>query len=172
MRASQHPALHACPGLVLTCSPACTRPSTLIELVGRSARIVVGGAVMQVADLTVLDRAEHHAFAVRRPSWIGLRPGIRRKPAQHAPIDVEKTRCPCSPLPFGGQPLAGHPVKAQVRSNFRCRQRRRHPPPCRIDQTIRTDAALLQHQNSEAFIRRSEANARTLTDRHALFHLL
>ena len=140
MRVSQHPALHACTGLVLTCSPA--------------------------------DRAEHHAFAVRRPSWIGPRPGIRRKPAQHAPIDVEKTRCPCSPLPFGGQPLAGHPVKAQVRSNFRCRQRRRHPPPCRIDQTIRTDAALLQHQNSEAFIRRSEANARTPTDRHALFHLL
>ena len=30
-------------------------------------------AVMQVDDLTVLDRAEHHAL-VRRPSWIGLRP--------------------------------------------------------------------------------------------------
>src|SRR5436190_1034079 len=48
--------------------------------------------------------------------------------------------------------LAGQPVKAQVRSNFRCRQRRRLPPPCRIDQTMRTDAALLLHQNSEAFI--------------------
>ena len=140
VRASQHPALHACPGLVLTCSAA--------------------------------DRAEHHAFAVRRPSWIDLRPAsdvnrlntprsTSRKSDVHVPL-----------LPFGVQPLAGHPVKAHVRSNFPCRQRRRLPPPCRIDQTMRTDAALLQHQNSEAFIRRSEANARTLTDRYALFHLL
>ena len=152
-----------------------------IELVGRSARIVGGGcpAVMQVK--LVISPFWTEPNTMRLPSgdqvglvssWIGLRPGIRRKPAQHAPIDVEKTRCPCSPLPFGGQPLAGHPVKAQVRSNFRCRQRRRLPPPCRIDQTMRTDAALLQHENSEAFIRRSEANARTPTDRHALFHLL
>src|SRR5206468_12755192 len=46
------------------------------EAVDRDADRVFegGGAVMQVADLTVLDRAEHHAFAVRRPSWIGLRP--------------------------------------------------------------------------------------------------
>ena len=58
-------------------------------------------AVMQVGDLTVLDRAEHHAFAVRRPSWIDLRPAsdvnrlntprsTSRKPDVHAPL-----------LPFG-----------------------------------------------------------------------
>src|SRR5437870_4767874 len=74
------------------------RPSTLISLSGGQLGLSWGGcpAVMQVGDLTVLDGAEHHAFAVRRSSWIGLRPGIRRKPAQHAPIDVEKIRCPCS----------------------------------------------------------------------------
>ena len=88
MRVSQHPALHACTGLVLTCSPA--------------------------------DRAEHHAFAVRRPSWIDLRPAsdvnrlntprsTSRKPDVHAPL-----------LPFGVA-TPGHPVKAQVRSNFRSR---------------------------------------------------
>ena len=87
-RASQHPALHACTGLVLTCSPA--------------------------------DRAEHHAFAVRRPSWIDLRPAsdvnrlntprsTSRKPDVHAPL-----------LPFGiatRRPSG----EAQVRSNFRSR---------------------------------------------------
>ena len=128
-RASQHPALHACTGLVLTCSPACGRASASCRLVRRRAGVhrphpdlfidihaciglraelhngvhassdldracrkvssdCRGGwcsAVMQVGDLTVLDRAEHHAL-VRRPSWIGLRPAS----------DVNRLRMPRS----------------------------------------------------------------------------